>query len=70
MRLSNLVKKYLSSILAGLVLAAFAHGQPEARHGLNYKTPAMVWDEAMPLGNGLLGALVWGHGRPLRISLD
>jgi alpha-L-fucosidase 2 len=24
----------------------------------------------MPLGNGLLGALVWGDGRPLRISLD
>ncbi len=23
---------------------------------------AMVWDEAMPLGNGLLGALVWGDG--------
>ncbi len=30
----------------------------------------MVWDEAMPLGNGLLGALVWGDGKPLRISLD
>jgi len=24
----------------------------------------------MPLGNGLLGALVWGDGKPLRISLD
>jgi len=24
----------------------------------------------MPLGNGLLGALVWGDGQPLRISLD
>jgi alpha-L-fucosidase 2 len=24
----------------------------------------------MPLGNGLLGALVWGDGHPLRISLD
>jgi hypothetical protein len=30
----------------------------------------MVWDEALPLGNGLLGALVWGDGRPLKISLD
>jgi alpha-L-fucosidase 2 len=29
-----------------------------------------VWDEALPLGNGLLGALVWGDGRPLKISLD
>ncbi|HUT45356.1 MAG TPA: glycoside hydrolase N-terminal domain-containing protein [Sedimentisphaerales bacterium] len=70
MHLSKPLKTYLSSILAGLALAVFAHGQPEAGHGLNYKTPATVWDEAMPLGNGLLGALVWGDGRPLRISLD
>lgn len=44
--------------------------QPQAKHGLHYETPATVWDEAMPLGNGLLGALVWGDGKPLRISLD
>jgi len=28
------------------------------------------WDEAIPLGNGLCGALVYGDGNPLRISLD
>lgn len=28
------------------------------------------WDEGMPLGNGLLGALVWGEGNVVRISLD
>jgi alpha-L-fucosidase 2 len=43
---------------------------PKAAHGLEYKTPAMVWDEALPLGNGMLGALVWGDGKPLKISLD
>jgi alpha-L-fucosidase 2 len=43
---------------------------PNARHGLAYESPATTWDEAMPLGNGLLGALVWGDGGPLRISLD
>jgi len=43
---------------------------PGPEHGLVYETPAMVWDEAMPLGNGMLGALVWGDGRPLKISLD
>ena len=37
---------------------------------LSYETPAMVWDEAHPLGNGTLGALVWGDGQPLNISLD
>jgi len=67
---SKLVRTYLSSIFAGFAFVGFAHGQPENEHGLHYKTPAMVWDEAIPLGNGLLGALVWGDGRPLRISLD
>ncbi|HCO93595.1 MAG TPA: hypothetical protein DIU00_06535, partial [Phycisphaerales bacterium] len=67
---SKMVKTYISSILAGLALTVITYGQPEQIHGLHYKTPATVWDEAMPLGNGLLGALVWGDGRPLRISLD
>jgi alpha-L-fucosidase 2 len=44
--------------------------EPRREHGLHYIEPARVWDEALPLGNGLLGALVWGDGRPLRISLD
>ncbi|MCP5113279.1 MAG: hypothetical protein GY953_20805, partial [bacterium] len=43
---------------------------PATEHGLHYETPATVWDEAFPLGNGIMGALVWGDGRPLRISLD
>ena len=47
-----------------------ALARPQAQHGLNYQKPATTWDEALPLGNGLLGALVWGDGKPLRISLD
>ncbi|MCC7265344.1 MAG: glycoside hydrolase N-terminal domain-containing protein [Candidatus Latescibacteria bacterium] len=43
---------------------------PQPRHGLHFTTPVEVWDEALPLGNGLLGALVWGAGQPLKISLD
>jgi alpha-L-fucosidase 2 len=43
---------------------------PEARHGLAYTTPALTWDEGLPLGNGATGALIWGDGHPLRISLD
>jgi hypothetical protein len=43
---------------------------PRAEHGLRFAAPVAVWDEALPLGNGLLGALVWGEGRPLNISLD
>jgi alpha-L-fucosidase 2 len=53
-----------------IVLGQCLYGRPEAKHGLHYETPATVWDEALPLGNGLLGALVWGDGKPLKISLD
>ncbi|MHC4439878.1 MAG: glycosyl hydrolase family 95 catalytic domain-containing protein [Planctomycetota bacterium] len=70
MHISKIVKTFIISIPAGFILASFALGQPKTEHGLHYKTPATVWDEAMPLGNGLLGALVWGDGNPLRISLD
>lgn len=32
--------------------------------------PITRWDEALPLGNGLTGALLWGQGRSLILSLD
>ncbi len=60
----------LSVSLALTAVCGPADAQPRPEHGLRYTTPALVWDEAMPLGNGLLGALVWGDGKPLRISLD
>ena len=43
---------------------------PQPKHGLRFTTASTTWDEAIPLGNGMMGALVWGDGRPLRISLD
>jgi alpha-L-fucosidase 2 len=67
------VKPIRRVLLFSIVLAAFCRptgAQSRPEHGLRYTTPALVWDEAMPLGNGLLGALVWGDGKPLRISLD
>jgi len=43
---------------------------PPPQHDLHFMAPITRWDEAIPLGNGLLGALVWGNGSPLRLSLD
>ena len=58
-------------LLAAVTASTLAQeAQPTAAMGLHYDKPAMVWDEAMPLGNGLLGGLVWGDGKPLKISLD
>jgi alpha-L-fucosidase 2 len=39
-------------------------------HLLSFDTPPDQWDEALPVGNGILGALIWGDGHPLNISLD
>jgi alpha-L-fucosidase 2 len=37
---------------------------------LELTAPITRWDEAIPLGNGLLGGLLWGEGNLLRLSLD
>lgn len=37
---------------------------------LKLAAPITLWDEALPLGNGLQGALIWGEGGLLRCSLD
>ncbi|MGZ7045170.1 MAG: glycosyl hydrolase family 95 catalytic domain-containing protein [Candidatus Aminicenantales bacterium] len=62
-----------------LVLAAFGlaglpalegAAYPANRHDLVSTALARSWDEGVPLGNGLLGALVWQKGSSLRLSLD
>jgi len=53
--------------------AGIASGAPapvDARHDLVSNALAKSWDEGIPLGNGLLGALVWQKGGSLRLSLD
>jgi len=44
--------------------------RPDPAHDLRFTGPIRRWDEALPLGNGLTGALVWGDGSPLVLSLD
>lgn len=39
-------------------------------HGLSFKTLPKVWDEGIPLGNGIMGTLIWQKGDVLRLSLD
>ena len=45
-------------------------GLPEARYNLLLKAPITTWDEAIPLGNGLMGGLLWGENNTIRLSLD
>ena len=61
--------------LSAVVVTTFCSAWPAAAQRVPITTLERVgdiarWDEAMPLGNGLLGALVWGEGNTVRISLD
>lgn len=40
------------------------------RHELNFEKSIQRWDEAIPLGNGRIGTLIWGKPQELRFSLD
>ncbi|MES2775096.1 MAG: DUF5703 domain-containing protein [Bacteroidota bacterium] len=44
--------------------------QPKPAHNLQFDQLAKKWDEAMPLGNGMLGVLIWEKNNKLRLSLD
>ncbi len=43
---------------------------PSGRHTLWYRQPAKVWEEALPLGNGRLGAMVFGGVTDERLQLN
>lgn len=71
-----------SSIIIGLILLA-SHGAsadtdtknqlpkgPGQAENLKLKAPITRWDDALPLGNGLMGGLLWGEGTKLKLSLD
>jgi alpha-L-fucosidase 2 len=63
-------------LLSALVLAAactppgYKDRSPGPRHDLVFNELAPTWDEGIPLGNGMVGALVWKKGKALRLSLD
>jgi len=61
--------KILFSIFI-LILSISVFSQPKPQHNLKFDSLAKRWDEAIPLGNGWLGALIWQKGDRLRLSLD
>ncbi|MGL4736012.1 MAG: glycosyl hydrolase family 95 catalytic domain-containing protein [Cellulosilyticaceae bacterium] len=46
------------------------HRLPKPCHHLRFDTAITRWDEALMLGNGHVGALIWGHSDALSFSLD
>ncbi|WP_276500800.1 glycosyl hydrolase family 95 catalytic domain-containing protein [Terrimonas pollutisoli] len=53
-----------------LPIAISLQAQPRKEHNLVFDSLARRWDEAIPLGNGWLGALIWQRENKLRMSLD
>jgi alpha-L-fucosidase 2 len=45
-------------------------GPDTSPHDLVFEDLASTWDEGIPLGNGMMGALVWEKHGKLRIALD
>jgi alpha-L-fucosidase 2 len=58
----------LAIIVCWLAFTSLA--QPKKEHNLVFDSLATRWDEAIPLGNGWLGALIWRKEDKIRISLD
>ncbi|MCU7548293.1 glycoside hydrolase family 95 protein [Chitinophagaceae bacterium LB-8] len=65
--MNRLYKKILVLLLFPFTIAS---AQLKPQHNLQFNQLAERWDEAMPLGNGMLGALVWQKDNKLRLSLD
>ncbi len=40
------------------------------RHEMRWEVAPEHWNTGIPLGNGHIGALIWGDGDPLKITLD
>ena len=58
-----------AALVAGTAIQQTAEIPPPA-HDLVFGRLAAAWDEGLPLGNGMLGALVWERDGRLRLSLD
>src|SRR5687768_18018930 len=58
------------TLLAVFGIIKHLQAQPSTKHDLHFPQLATVWDEAIPLGNATLGALIWEKEGELRFSLD
>jgi alpha-L-fucosidase 2 len=64
------MKRPFLCLIATLPLSLAAASLPDSSLNPKLQAPIKTWDEAIPLGNGLLGGLLWGEGHTLRLSLD
>ena len=65
-----MIQLFKKIVFFTLIPFSFASAQPAPKDNLQFTHLATRWDEAMFLGNGMLGALIWQKDNRLRISLD
>lgn len=75
MNSSAAMKTHRSIFLVGVfaLLASSAWTRPlppDSSRNLKLAAPINTWDEAIPLGNGTMGVLLWGKDKTIRLSLD
>lgn len=74
MNISMNIKKIIPLLsalsLAISLLACKQNNEPESTYQLWYNTPATVWEEALPIGNGRLGAMIFGDPFHERLQVN
>jgi alpha-L-fucosidase 2 len=64
------MKQTTSFLFLLLIIGSCSSDQPESDLILWYPKPATIWEEALPLGNGRLGAMVFGNPANELIQLN
>lgn len=57
-------------LLLGCAILGHAQVKAQSTFQLKLDAPITTWDEAIPLGNGMLGGLLWGTDNTINLSLD
>lgn len=68
--MNSFVRALLGAMVLGLGVASLAEAAPEQGLRLWYTQPAKQWEQALPLGNGRLGAMVYGGIAQENIQLN
>ena len=68
--MKNAPCKFAFIMLLLCFFVANIHAQNKNICTLWYKQPAKDWNEALPIGNGRLGAMIFGNGKDELIQLN
>jgi alpha-L-fucosidase 2 len=70
MTASKSLQRYLYCLIIPIILIKSLPAAQNSTFHLKLAAPITTWDEAIPLGNGMLGGLLWGTDNTINLSLD